>query len=105
VNANFAARLDDGTFMMRTYERGVEMETLACGTGSVAVGLMAHRVSGHAAPVVIRPTGGGRLQIGFEPAGGAFRNVTLMGPAETIAEGEISEDWLAERGFSASATA
>jgi diaminopimelate epimerase len=99
VNANFAVPLPDGSLRMRTFERGVEMETLACGTGSVAVGLMTHRRFGSGAPVLIHPTGGGLLEIGFEPAGNAFKNVTLRGPAETIAEGEIPEAWLAARGL------
>jgi diaminopimelate epimerase len=100
ANANFAARLPDGSFRMRTYERGVEMETLACGTGAVAVGLIAHRRFGSTSPVVIHPTGGGKLEIGFRAApDGAFQDVTLSGPAETIAEGEIAADWLAVRGL------
>lgn len=99
VNANFAVRRADGSFRMRTYERGVEMETLACGTGAVAVGLMAHRRYGSAAPVLIHPTGGGLLRIGFRAEGGGFADVTLAGPAELIAEGEIPEAWLAARGL------
>jgi diaminopimelate epimerase len=99
VNANFAARLPDGAFRMRTYERGVEMETLACGTGAVAVGLVAHRAFGSPAPVVIHPTGGGRLEIGFRESSGVFSDVTLTGPAETIAEGEVPQTWLAAHGL------
>ena len=101
VNANFAVRLADASFRMRTYERGVEMETLACGTGAVAVGLMAYRKYGSAAPVLIHPTGGGLLRIGFREAGGNFTDVTLAGPAELIAEGEISDAWLAAHGLTA----
>jgi diaminopimelate epimerase len=103
VNANFAARRPDGSLRMRTYERGVEMETLACGTGAVAVGLMAHRRFNKSAPVLIHPTGRGLIEIGFESAGDVFRNATLKGPAETIAEGEIPEAWLAVRGLVAEA--
>jgi diaminopimelate epimerase len=99
VNANFAVRRTDGTIRMRTYERGVEMETLACGTGAVAVGLMAHRKFGSAAPVLIHPTGGGLLKIGFHASPDGFADVTLAGPAELIAEGEISEGWLAAHGL------
>jgi diaminopimelate epimerase len=99
VNANFAVRRSDASFRMRTYERGVEMETLACGTGAVAVGLMAHRKFGSAAPILIHPTGGGLLRIGFRESGDGFTEVTLAGPAELIAEGEISDDWLAAHGL------
>lgn len=101
VNANFAVCRADGSFRMRTYERGVEMETLACGTGAVAVGLMAHRKFGSAAPVLIHPTGGGLLRIGFRASAGGFAEVTLAGPAELIAEGEISAAWLAAHGLTA----
>ncbi len=101
VNANFAARRPDGSYRMRTYERGVELETLACGTGSAAVALAAHRRFGTAAPVSILPTGGGLLTIGFQTSDGGFREVTLKGPTETIAEGEIPVDWLAARGLAA----
>ncbi|MDQ7250994.1 diaminopimelate epimerase [Dongia sedimenti] len=105
VNANFAARRGDGSFRMRTYERGVEMETLACGTGAVAVGLMAHRRFGSDAPVLIHPTGGGLLRIGFRVSAEGFSDVTLAGPAELIAEGDIADGWLANHGLiSASAS-
>jgi diaminopimelate epimerase len=99
VNANFAVRRADGSFRMRTYERGVEMETLACGTGAVAVGLMAHRKFGSAAPVLIHPTGGGSLRIGFRVSTDGFTDVTLAGPAELIGEGEIPNAWLAAHGL------
>jgi diaminopimelate epimerase len=84
---------------MRTYERGVEMETLACGTGAVAIGLMAHRKFGCAAPVLIHPTGGGLLKIGFRTSADGFAEVTLAGPAELIGEGEIPDAWLAAHGL------
>jgi diaminopimelate epimerase len=101
VNANFGVRRTDGTFRMRTYERGVEMETLACGTGAVAVGLVAHRKFGSAAPVLIHPTGGGLLRVGFRVSANGFADVTLAGPAELIAEGEISNAWLGAHGLTA----
>lgn len=99
ANANFAARRPDGAWRMRTYERGVEMETLACGTGAVAVALAAHRRFVAPSPVSILPTGGGVLTIGFKADGDGFRDVTLTGPTETIAEGELTADWLAARGL------
>jgi diaminopimelate epimerase len=99
VNVNFAVRRADGSFRMRTYERGVEMETLACGTGAVAVGLMAHRKFGSAAPVLIHPTGGGLLRIGFRVSADGFADGTLAGPAELIGEGEIPDAWLAAHGL------
>jgi diaminopimelate epimerase len=102
VNANFAKRMAPNRYRLRTYERGVEAETLACGTGSVAVALIAHRRYGDVAPITIVPTGSGLLSIGFSVAAdGAFREVTLGGPAEIIAEGSVSESWLEARGLAA----
>ncbi len=100
VNVNFAMRTGPNRFRLRTYERGVEAETLACGTGSVAVALIAHRRFAVTAPVTIVPSGSGLLQIGFDVApDGSFRNVTLGGPAEIIGEGTVPEAWLEARGL------
>jgi hypothetical protein len=60
---------------------------------------MAHRKFGSAAPVLIHPTGGGLLKIGFHASAAGFSGVTLAGPAELIAEGEISQGWLAAHGL------
>jgi hypothetical protein len=60
---------------------------------------MAHRKYGSAAPVLIHPTGGGLLRIGFRASANGFADVTLTGPAELIAEGEISDAWLAAHGL------
>jgi len=98
VNANFARRLAPNRFRMRTYERGVEAETLACGTGSVAIALIASLLGEASSPVIVVPTGGGELRIDFVPqADGRFSDVYLTGPAETIAEGVLDRDWLAAR--------
>lgn len=98
VNANFARRLAPNRYRMRTYERGVEAETLACGTGSVAIALIASLLGEASSPVIVVPTGGGELRIDFVPqAGGRFSDVYLTGPAETIAEGVLDQDWLAAR--------
>ncbi len=88
------------SFRMRTYERGVEMETLACGTGAVAVGLMAHRKFGSAAPVLIHPTGGGLLRIGFRASTDGFADVHLGRPGRTDRRKARSPDgWLAAHGL------
>ena len=100
VNANFAMQAGPGRFRVRTYERGVEAETLACGTGSVAVALIAHRRLGVEAPVTIIPSGTGLLHVGFTVADdGSFQSVTLGGPAEIIAEGRLPQAWLDVRGL------
>lgn len=98
ANVNFAEKCGVDTYRVRTYERGVEAETLACGTGSVATALIAHLLEKAQSPVTILPTGGGTLRIDFRPVGdGRFEDVHLAGPAETIATGTIAEDWLRER--------
>jgi diaminopimelate epimerase len=90
TNANFATVLSPGHIEIRTYERGVEDETLACGTGMVASALIHHLLTGAPSPVKVDVAGGDTLEIGFErTADGAFRNVTLTGPADFVFEGEI----------------
>lgn len=96
VNVNFAERKGADLYRMRTYERGVEAETLACGTGAVAVALIAHLLGEAQSPVTIIPTGGDELQVDFSPQGdGNFADIRLTGPAETIAEGVLDRGWLA----------
>lgn len=90
TNANFASVLAPGHIAIRTYERGVEDETLACGTGMVACALVHHLLSGVPSPVKVDVEGGETLEIGFEKTGEAtFANVTLTGPADFVFEGEI----------------
>jgi diaminopimelate epimerase len=90
TNANFAAVLEPGHIAIRTYERGVEDETLACGTGMVACALIHHLLTGAPSPIQVDVEGGDTLEIGFETVGGqAFVNVTLTGPADFVFEGEV----------------
>ena len=88
TNANFAAKLPGGGIALRTYERGVEDETLACGTGVTAAALIFSRLTGAPSPVSVRVRGGDTLQVGFEADGAGWRNVTLTGPADFVFEGE-----------------
>jgi diaminopimelate epimerase len=82
--------LKPGHLEIRTYERGVEDETLACGTGMVACALIHHLLTGAPAPIQVDVAGGDTLSIGFEKsAERSFRNVTLTGPADFVFEGEI----------------
>ena len=91
TNANFAQTLEDGTVAVRTYERGVEDETLACGTGVVATALILHELERLSAPVAVRVRGGDLLEVGFEKISrNEFRNVTLTGPADFVFDGEIA---------------
>ncbi len=90
TNANFATVLAPGHIAIRTYERGVEDETLACGTGMVACALIHHLLTGAPSPIKVDVAGGDTLEIGFEKtADDAFTNVTLTGPADFVFEGDI----------------
>lgn len=90
TNANFAAVLEPGHIMIRTYERGVEDETLACGTGMVACALLHHLLTGAPSPVKVEVAGGDTLEIGFgKTPDGGFTQVTLTGPADFVFEGDI----------------
>lgn len=90
TNANFAAVLAPNHISIRTYERGVEDETLACGTGMVASALVHHLLTGAPSPIKVDVEGGDTLEIGFEKTGDqSFKNVTLTGPADFVYEGEI----------------
>ena len=90
TNANFAQVLAPGELAIRTYERGVECETMACGTGVTACALVHHLLDGAASPVRVRVRGGDTLEVGFRSTGGGrLTDVTLTGPAEFVFEGEI----------------
>ncbi|MEP6662756.1 MAG: diaminopimelate epimerase [Verrucomicrobiota bacterium] len=89
TNANFVQLLGDGGIRVRTFERGVEGETLACGTGVTASALIASRVHQLRSPVKVQVQGGDILEVNFEEKNGAFENVQLTGPAEFVFEGKI----------------
>jgi diaminopimelate epimerase len=90
TNANFAVILAPDHISIRTFERGVEDETLACGTGMVACALVHHLLTGATSPIKVDVEGGDTLEIGFEKTGDqTFKNVTLTGPADFVFEGEI----------------
>lgn len=87
TNVNFIARRSDGGLDIRTYERGVEDETLACGTGSVAAALVAHLHGHGTSPVPVHTHSGVVLTIHFERAGEAFSKIKLQGEARVVYEG------------------
>ncbi|GHC64568.1 diaminopimelate epimerase [Roseibacillus persicicus] len=89
TNANFAQVIETGHIAIRTYERGVEGETLACGTGMVACALYHHLLTEAPSPIKVDVAGGETLLIGFEKSGDDFVNVTLTGPAVVTFTGEI----------------
>ncbi len=90
TNANFAKVLATGHLAIRTYERGVENETLACGTGMVAAALVHHLLHHAPSPVRVEVRGGDTLEVGFsKDRKDAFREVTLTGPADFVFDGRI----------------
>jgi diaminopimelate epimerase len=94
TNANFIQLEDDGTLSIRTYERGVEDETLACGTGNVAAALVASLKHGLQSPVKLLTRSGEYLSIYFEKKGSLFSEVYLEGDARVIYKGELyPEAW------------
>jgi diaminopimelate epimerase len=89
ANANFLKRRGDRQISIRTYERGVENETLACGTGVVASALIFAAIERVDGPIGVLVRGGNELKVGFEKTGEQFKNVTLTGPADFVFEGTI----------------
>jgi diaminopimelate epimerase len=89
TNVNFVQVLGPGRIRVRTYERGVEGETLACGTGVTASALIAAELRGFPSPVQVQVQSGDRLSVSFDRTSGPFTNVGLAGPAEFVFEGRI----------------
>jgi diaminopimelate epimerase len=89
TNVNFIEKRGPNRIAIRTYERGVEDETLACGTGIVASALIFAANEKSSSPITVTTRGGDELQVGFDKADEGFRNVTLTGPAEFVFEGSI----------------
>jgi len=95
ANVNFVRVLDDGRLQVRTYERGVEDETMACGTGAVAAALFGAMVKDMESPVEVITSGGEMLTVFFDLSGGSvMRNVFLQGPARHIYDGRITAEAL-----------
>lgn len=93
ANANFIQPYSMGEIILRTYERGVEGETLACGTGATASALIHAEMNDlpGAGSIAVRVRSGDVLRIGFERLGPfQFRRVTLGGPADFVFSGEIA---------------
>lgn len=90
TNVNFVQILGPNEIRVRTFERGVEGETLACGTGVTAAALVSARVHHFTSPVEVRVQGGETLGVSFRDLGTGFDEVRLSGPAEFVFEGRIS---------------
>lgn len=88
TNVNFIEVVDDHTIKVRTYERGVEGETLSCGTGVTAASIAASKKNIQS-PVSVY-TRGGELIVAYEETDQGFTNVKLTGPAKKVFEGSIN---------------
>lgn len=91
TNVDFVSKIDQHTIAIRTYERGVERETLACGTGSVAAALTSAVAGKVTSPVRVRTRGGEVLKIYFNYSSGKFSEVYLEGEVRIVFEGEVKE--------------
>lgn len=89
INVNFVEQADDsGRITVRTYERGVEDETLSCGTGVTAAALLSHHNANGFNRVEVQ-TKGGRLSVEYDKRGDEYTDIWLIGPAEKVYKGEI----------------
>lgn len=95
ANIHFVA-CESGALYLRSYERGVEAETLGCGTGATAAALLAHRRFGLRAPVTVHTSSGETLQIGYADDHSAL---TLAGGAHFVARGVVTPAFLKSAGF------
>lgn len=89
TNVNFVSHLEKSSFKVRTYERGVEDETLSCGTGVTAVAIAAYHLGIIPSTTVHLQTPGGELAVRFTPRGEMYEDVWLTGPASQVFKGEI----------------
>ena len=89
-NVNFVQQIDATTFRVRTYEKGVENETLACGTGVTAVAIAMHKINKTKGNLISLPVEGGILEVSFTEKKGKYKNVFLKGPATFVFKGEIT---------------
>lgn len=91
TNVNFQIVHEPGSLSIRTYERGVEDETLACGTGIAASAIIHNQLTGAEPPIRVKVAGGDTLEVSFDRDGdGGYRNVTLTGPADFVFAGAIN---------------
>mgnify|MGYP001169311466 FL=1 len=90
VNVNFIEKISNDNFKIRTYERGVERETLACGTGSTASALCMFYLERTNSNSITMQCKGGNLNIQFKSDNKYFKEVSIIGPANFVFEGNIN---------------
>ena len=88
-NVNFVEQKNNTTFRVRTYEKGVENETLACGTGVTAVAVAMHKTKKTSASKINLLVEGGELEVSFTEENGIYKNVFLTGKATFVFSGTI----------------
>ena len=88
-NVNFVKMIDRQRFRVRTYERGVENETLSCGTGVTAVALAMHATAKTTENLINLDVEGGKLQVSFDFENDKYSNIWLIGPATLVFKGQI----------------
>ncbi len=96
TNVNFAS-FKEGVLKIRTYERGVESETLACGTGAVASALLSSINYNIQSPVTVITASGEKLKVYFEKEGQKFKNVYLEGITTWVYDGELKSEIFKQR--------
>ena len=89
-NVNFVKQLSETHFALRTYERGVEDETLSCGTGATATAIAMNAIGKTNSNAIDINVEGGKLKVIFEKSEKGFEKVFLIGPATFVFEGEIT---------------
>lgn len=87
ANVNFVAQVESDLFSVRTFERGVEDETLSCGTGVTAVAIAMHATGKTNSEIIRLKTAGGDLEVSFHKTDTGYENVHLKGPAELVFKG------------------
>lgn len=92
TNVNWVKIRDLNLLEIRTYERGVEEETLACGTGAVASALIASVKDMVSSPVRVKTKGGEILTVSFIKKGTIFENISLTGEVKIIYKGELLKE-------------
>jgi diaminopimelate epimerase len=85
-NVNFVNQISENEFSIRTYERGVENETLSCGTGATSTAIAMRFLGKTKSNNIIINVEGGKLEVSFQENNGIFSNVFLKGPAEFVFE-------------------
>ena len=89
-NVNFVSPIGENEFAIRTYERGVEDETLSCGTGATAVAIAMKKIGKATANDITINVQGGQLKVAFTEEPQGYSNIHLIGPAQFVFKGEIT---------------